>query len=298
MSYRDEHEPEYIDDDDYLDGDNLGAGARGAHILGGSGAWRENEPMDDPPENVTARQPQRSASKNRQRTPSKASRRSSENVTTRNPAPSAASSEERRARLAGKNPPSKSRQSQRRQPNEASPAPDEAPQREGQLGGLRARFGSSEAPSEAQPTRGRPRIAAVAAGIGGRVRRLGGRLGGARGRDEAAREDRHRDEDNRLATDSPRASAGSDTSEAPRGKRPRLKIDAAGWLDLDRKLDLIGVALVFGAIVFFVSALSAEQAAHPRPQPRHRPGAWLGRSRRPGHHVCRWLVADRAPLRG
>ena len=33
------------------------------------------------------------------------------------------------------------------------------------------------------------------------------------------------------------------------------------WLDLDRKLDLIGVALVFGAIVLFFSALSREQAA-------------------------------------
>ena len=33
------------------------------------------------------------------------------------------------------------------------------------------------------------------------------------------------------------------------------------WLDLDRKLDLIGVGLVFGAIVLFFSALSSEQAA-------------------------------------
>ncbi len=39
------------------------------------------------------------------------------------------------------------------------------------------------------------------------------------------------------------------------------RIESAGWLDLDRKLDLIGVGLVFGAIVFFFSALSAEQAA-------------------------------------
>ena len=43
------------------------------------------------------------------------------------------------------------------------------------------------------------------------------------------------------------------TSKAP-------KVDSGDWLDLDRKLDLVGVGLVFGAIVLFASALSQEQA--------------------------------------
>lgn len=42
-------------------------------------------------------------------------------------------------------------------------------------------------------------------------------------------------------------------------KAPIFK--SSEWLDLDRKLDLIGVGLVFGAIVLFFSALSREQAA-------------------------------------
>ena len=48
-------------------------------------------------------------------------------------------------------------------------------------------------------------------------------------------------------------------------KRPRPSkapiFEKNDWLDLDRKLDLIGVGLVFGAIVLFFSALSSEQAA-------------------------------------
>jgi DNA segregation ATPase FtsK/SpoIIIE-like protein len=44
------------------------------------------------------------------------------------------------------------------------------------------------------------------------------------------------------------------TSKAP-------KVEADDWFDLDRKLDLVGVGLVFGAIVLFFSALSQEQAA-------------------------------------
>ena len=45
----------------------------------------------------------------------------------------------------------------------------------------------------------------------------------------------------------------------PAAKAPKL--ESADWLDLDRKLDLAGVGLVFGAIVLFFSALSQEHAA-------------------------------------
>jgi DNA segregation ATPase FtsK/SpoIIIE-like protein len=46
----------------------------------------------------------------------------------------------------------------------------------------------------------------------------------------------------------------SRTSKAP-------KVEADDWFDLDRKLDLVGVGLVFGSILLFFSALSQEQAA-------------------------------------
>ncbi len=63
---------------------------------------------------------------------------------------------------------------------------------------------------------------------------------------------------------SERRSTARDVSrpEAERAKPSRApKIAADDWLDLDRKLDLIGVGLVFGAIVFLFSALSPEQGA-------------------------------------
>ena len=50
-----------------------------------------------------------------------------------------------------------------------------------------------------------------------------------------------------------------DIPPAKASKAP--KIESSDWLDLDRKLDLIGVGLVFGATVFVFSALSPAQAA-------------------------------------
>jgi len=44
------------------------------------------------------------------------------------------------------------------------------------------------------------------------------------------------------------------TSKAP-------KVETDDWFDLDRKLDLVGVGLVFGSILLFFSAISQEQAA-------------------------------------
>ncbi len=60
----------------------------------------------------------------------------------------------------------------------------------------------------------------------------------------------------RADADERHASPGSHIRPS---KAPIFK--SSEWLDLDRKLDLIGVGLVFGAIVLFFSALSREQAA-------------------------------------
>ena len=60
----------------------------------------------------------------------------------------------------------------------------------------------------------------------------------------------------RADSDEQHASPGSHIRPS---KAPIFK--SSEWLDLDRKLDLIGVGLVFGAIVLFFSALSREQAA-------------------------------------
>ena len=60
----------------------------------------------------------------------------------------------------------------------------------------------------------------------------------------------------RIDADEQHATPGSHTRP---NKAPIFK--SSEWLDLDRKLDLIGVGLVFGAIVLFFSALSHKQAA-------------------------------------
>lgn len=51
----------------------------------------------------------------------------------------------------------------------------------------------------------------------------------------------------------------SSTPKARTSKAPKVETDE--WLDLDRKLDLVGVGLVFGSILLFFSAMSQEQAA-------------------------------------
>jgi DNA segregation ATPase FtsK/SpoIIIE-like protein len=49
---------------------------------------------------------------------------------------------------------------------------------------------------------------------------------------------------------------------APKARTSKVpKVESDEWFDLDRKLDLVGVGLFFGAILMLVSALSQEQAA-------------------------------------
>ena len=237
MSWR---EPEYIDDDEFYDPEGS------SNVLGGSGSRDARDDIDEPPA---------ASGRNRKRDKNEARPKP---IKARNPAPSVASSEERRARLAGKHVPGKDRKD--------SPPPantDEA--RSGRFSGWRARFSRGEGKSEARSQAGggkTSRLSAAAGGIGRRLRGRfrpskardatadakptgsagGGRFGGGRGTTRPAERSRN-------------AGAGRATSS----KTPM--IESSGWLDLDRKLDLIGVALVFGAIVFVLSALSPEQAA-------------------------------------
>jgi hypothetical protein len=58
----------------------------------------------------------------------------------------------------------------------------------------------------------------------------------------------------------------SDTTKQTRptkaARTPKtVGVESSNWLDLDRKLDLVGVGLVFGSILLFFSAMSREQAA-------------------------------------
>ncbi len=233
MSYR---EPEYIDDDEFFDPEGS------SNVLGGSGSRRANDDFDDPV-----------ADGGRDRNPSPRPTP----IKARNPAPAVASSEERRARLAGKHVPGKSRQDS--PPPEPATEVDE-PARAGRFKGLRARFSRSDRSSEArsQTSGGKsPRIGAAAGGFGQRLRgrfrsatepatkadSKSSKAAGSGGRGATRQSDRSRD-----------AAIGRATGS----KTPR--IEASDWLDLDRKLDLIGVALVFGAIVFVLSALSHERA--------------------------------------
>ena len=235
-------EPEYIDDDDFYDAEGS------SNVLGGSGSIGARAEFDE-----SAADGRRNRSPGARPKPIKA----------RNPAPSVASSEERRARLAGKHTPTgKSRK------DSAPPAPASADkadrERVHRLGGLRARFarGEGKVNAGAKATAGKPsRLSAAASGIG---RRLRGRLR-ATSASEADAKPSNATGNGRFgasrasARPAERSRGGAATGRAAGSKRP--KIESSGWLDLDRKLDLIGVALVFGAIVFVLSALSPEQAA-------------------------------------
>ncbi len=276
MSIPGDNEPEYIDDDEYFDSENGGGGGRRrSNVLGGSGSWRDSEADDDPPEDAPV-SGSAQASGNQKRVRPKRTAAGRNKVKPRNPAPSVASSEERRARLAGKKPSAKEREPQRRPPKEDPGPQSEEQPRETRLGGLRARFRRTDKGADSNSEREASRFSAITGGISGSIGSLRGRLAGLR--DQADKPGERRDKDaggpvqeggpgqsapkaQSGASFSARASSKPDIStRASLGSRAP-KIESAGWLDLDRKLDLIGVGLVFGAIVFFFSAISAEQAA-------------------------------------
>ena len=226
MSWR---EPEYIDDDEFYDPDG------GSNVLGGSGSRSASDDMDE----STAGGRDRKAGK-------KAARPKAYKA--RNPAPSVASSEERRARLAGKHSPGKSRQDR---PTAAPTNKDD--DSKSRLGGWRARFARDKSRSKAADGKS-SRLGAATGGIG---RRLRARFRFSKARDTTADVTRTGNAGGGRVGGGRGATRPAERSRA--SKTP--KIESSGWLDLDRKLDLIGVALVFGAIVFVLSALSPEQAA-------------------------------------
>ena len=263
MSYRGDNEPEYIDDDEYLDPDENGGGQRRSNVLGGSGSRRADDSYEDPPEDRPASgRSQATRAETRKRAKSQKGSARRKVVKARNPAPSVASSEERRARLAGKKPAPRESESQRRpRPEEAQQHEDNS-RRESRLRRLRARFGRADKKTDSTLERDAARLSGLRSGIAN----LRGRLGGTRDQGESASGRPTRAAARPAQSGSPpssaadsRSGAGSSARAAQSSRAPKL--ESSGWLDLDRKLDLIGVALVFGAIVFFFSALSAEQAA-------------------------------------
>ena len=280
MSYRGDDEPEYIDDDEYFDPDESGGVRRKHNVLGGSGSWSDDESFDDPPEDVPVirrAQSNRAPTRRVHKPAAQSSGRSK--LKARNPAPSVASSEERRARLAGKKPAGAERESQRRQRNEP-PRQQSGDSKDEKRRGLRARFSRADDKADSQSEGHASRVSATISGIGGRIGSLRRRL--VRSHDSDTSENRAPAEDGgkgshssfpsgRRATPPQSDKSGFNSSAqrlrdgAPQsrsqGANRNPKLASADFFDLDRKLDLFGVALVFGAIVLFLSTLSAEQAA-------------------------------------
>ena len=276
MSYRDDNEPEYFDDNEYLDSED--SGGRRSNVLGGSGSFRDNEPADERGDDSLApsarSQSAREESRNRPKRGSTGGERN--RVKARNPAPSVASSEERRARLAGKKPGAMDRRSQPPPRKEERRQQRDENGRESRLSRLRRLLSREERQADPKPRRAASPLSAFAGRIGRPMRKLRRRFPGARDQEDSLRADRARESRGPAPSGGEQGSAANAragvgfsarTLRRPKdGARESLasrapKIESGGWLDLDRKLDLIGVALVFGAIVFFFSALSAEQAA-------------------------------------
>jgi len=143
----------------------------------------------------------------------------------------------------------------------------------GALGGFRNRFGGSGGDDKKADDKDNSKFSNSAKGSkagGGKQSKLGASRGGKSGGKDTTKGNK--------ATDKPAEGGGvfgnlfsrargSDaeedkktaTKKARTSKAPKVESDE--WFDLDRKLDLVGVGLVFGAILLFFSALSQEQAA-------------------------------------
>ena len=268
MAYSGDGEPEYIDDEEYFDPDALGGSGRaGSNVLGGSGSRQPRGTFAEPPEDLAqggdfaGDAPPQSGKRER-----KASKPGRQRGKARNPAPSVASSEERRARLAGKHDLKARQPAGEKQPDDGLAQADASKPR---MGGLRQRFSrvdnsdlnAAEAVKSGKPSR----MARAARGIAGRIGSLRGRHGrtDSGGSSTGARRGNAQQPPARRSPSASQASAtpneGMTVGRPGGSKAPKIASD--GWLNFDRKLDMIGVALVFGAIVFVFSALSPEQAA-------------------------------------
>ena len=285
MAIRDE--PEYIDDDEYFDPDDYSAKGRARrNVLGASGTRRGGDSASDPPNSSPDHEASFAAPEQSRREPH---RRSKKQGKQSNPAaassPKSLRGHKHEPRLTGKaaNP----------KHADSATAPEAGKRRFPKLRG-RFRRGNTQnsAKKSAAPVsiEQRPsRFAVVARGFGKLSERI--RPGNPANDNEKPRSvaKSGKPADSRDTRQSIRAAFGASRGET-RGARPDLpstqssrnapgkktvskKSDEQGkkskapifksndWLDLDRKLDLIGVGLVFGAIVLFFSALSREQAA-------------------------------------
>lgn len=283
MTYRGDDEPEYIDDDEYYDPDEYhesktpdwrkrvarASKRRRSNILGG-GFRSSNDKNADRPAAPRGKLP---SGKVPPDSPPKGMNRADSGTrpAAKNSASSAGAAG-RRVRLAD---------AAAYEPRESSPSRNKtnAPGG-GRLKGLRLRFA------------GGIKTAAQAAAIASGVRQ---RFDSLRNRSRTKDDSRSPSQDAKYAKQSAppgvgranksprssraknaptrssikpsgRADRGADqTQSAPTPNRTRAgktpKLESADWLDLDRKLDLAGVGLVFGAVALFFSTLSQEHAA-------------------------------------
>ena len=251
MTYRGDDEPEYIDDDEYYDPDERvrKGGRRRSNVLGGSFRAGRDEPSGG------ASAPRRPTSKRMNRPSADSGKR--------RPAANAGRGE-RRPRPAAVPQAKPESPAQRDKPRGA-----EKPKGGGRLAGLRGRLPGGKAAQTDGKSDGRGGKSATIA------RGLRGRLDGLRQRGQAKSSPaagpaqssvgragqgaRARQKDTRSAGRRANQAAAAPAGRTSADKRPKLA--SSDWLDLDRKLDLAGVGLVFGAIALFFSALSQEHAA-------------------------------------
>ena len=295
MAYGDE--PQYIDDDEYYDPDEIG-GAGNSNVLGASGTRRSRgeaaasrTPAPDGDRGITRRERSggRATKSNRAALSSGKPRQHSRSNQRPSPPQSAKSKDKSGRQVANSSPQS----DKKRGKLSSSKSTDSAGGRRSfnlrRLLRRRESVADAKTRSTNRNQNSAPgRFSALTRGFGRMRHRLGGKAAAAAAtgsrREQAdkatdAKETRRsiraafgagRGEQRRSRTDAQRAkSAGtsftraSENRDSSSDQRPSKApiFTKSDWLDLDRKLDLIGVALVFGAIVLFFSALSSEQAA-------------------------------------
>ena len=255
MTYRGDDEPEYIDDDEYCDPDERAGGRKGgrrrSNVLGGSFRAGGDEPTGG-----RGKPPARDAMP---KGTSRGGRRT-------RPGRSKAA-DDRRARLAGTG----SHKKREAPPRSQTDKPREAEKSDGggRLAGLRGRLpggkaadAKTDAKADAKPDGRGNKAAAIARGLRGHFsgRRQRGQTGPSESSvSRAGQGARSQQQDTRPAGRRASQAQAAPPARSAADKRPKL--NSSEWLDLDRKLDLAGVGLVFGAIALFFSALSQEHAA-------------------------------------
>ncbi len=251
MTYRGDDEPEYIDDDEYYDPDERAGGRKGgrrrSNVLGGSFRAGGDEPTGGrgkPP--ARDAMPKGTSRGGRRTRPGRSK-----------------SADDRRARLAGTG----AHKKREAPPRSQTDKPREAEKSDGggRLAGLRGRLpggkaadAKTDAKADAKPDGRGNKAAAIARGLRG-LRQRGQTRPSASSVSRAGQDTRSHQQDTRPAGRRASQAQAAPPARSAADKRPKL--NSSEWLDLDRKLDLAGVGLVFGAIALFFSALSQEHAA-------------------------------------